>query len=520
MAPISHATVNEREVVLDSGGEFSVKLPAEQDRGDSFLVIDIYELGNPVHPDGHIGWWRFDTDKLAERLEARLIRREDGEISLTIPGVDPVDQWCNPVRLEATRLELQIVTRAAITSSILSIDRVPVLQSDQDLQLFRSRHERAFQQRQYASHDVGSLAGRTVHIVSISMFERDAVGDLCLALQGLLVQHGVSARLYADEFSLAMNDLIQRRAALRSEIKPDDIVLYFFSTYDRGMDDVIDAKCRRRIVYYHGVTSPRLLQVFDTEMSAQCAKAIRQLPSLGRFDRIAANSHVNAANLQQALASGGTTMEAIEVIPPKILGEEELRLARLDGNEPARRAPNLLFAGRLRSHKRIEDLLRLVAHYRAIDPRVRCKIIGSPATPAYGDYLDWVQRRQLDLPEDAVTWLGNVPESELARAYREATVYLSMSEDEGFCLPVFEAMMHDNLVFAYDLPTIRELMRDSGVIFPEKDYPDLARRIRDLLESPTACREMLEAQRQRARDVSRAMDGGKFLRLLAEAANA
>jgi len=516
MRPDFHATIEEKEVILDGGGSFSIKLSSGRERGDSFLVIDIYNLDNAVHPEGHVGWWRFEIDKLPEKLDGQLVRRKDGEISLKISGAAPVDEWRNPRQLDTSRLELLVVTRATITNSILSIDRVPVLRSSSDLQLFRSRHERTFQWRRYASHEVGSLSGRTVHIVSKSMFERDAVGNLCLALYGLLEQHGISARLYADEFSLAMNDVVNRRGVLRSELRPDDIILYFFSTFDRGLDDVLELKCQHRIVYYHGVTSPRLLQVFDTEMSVQCARAIRQLPSLSGFDQVVTNSEASAANLQQAFESGGAPIGTIKVIPPKILGKGELSIAGSGGNETTPLQPNLLYVGRIRSHKRIEDLLHLVAHYRMIDPRVRCEIIGSPATAAYGDYLNWVQRRQLNLPEGAVSWLGDVSESELVRAYGEATVYVSMSEDEGFCLPILEAMMHNNLVFAYDLPAIRELMSDSGVIFPDKCYPELARRIRDLLGSPAACRDMLDAQRRRALDVIQAMDGRRFMQLLSE----
>src|SRR6185369_4996416 len=106
--------------------------------------------------------------------------------------------------------------------------------------------------------------------------------------------------------------------------------------------------------------------------------------------------------------------------------------------------------------------------------------------PAYGDYLDWIQDRELDLPGEAAVWRGHVSDSELERAYRDATVYVSMSEDEGFCLPILEAMAHGNLVFAYDLPAVRELMDGTGNIFSAKKFPELARQIQDLLRSPPA----------------------------------
>jgi glycosyltransferase involved in cell wall biosynthesis len=511
------ARVEETELVLDLGGSFSVRLTPERLSGGTFLVLDIYDLDNPVHPEGHVGWWRFKIAQLPEKLVGNLVRDTDGAISLKIEGTVPAGQWHNPNRPNAPRLELMVVMRNTITNAILSIDRVPVLQSIQELENFRSRSERAFQLNRYVSHEHHLLCNRTIHIVSKSVFERDAVGNFCLTLYGFLVQHGVSAKLYADEYSLAMNDIIYPRDCLSSSAGANDVILFSFSTHDSGLEDLLELTCHRYIVYYHGITSPRLLQVFDTETSAQCAKAIRQLPRLAQFGQVATNSAANAADLREVMAaSGASSLGKIEVIPPKIFSERELRLSGASSDKRRPLRPGFLYVGRIASHKRIEDLLHLVAQYRMLDPLVSCKIVGSAATPAYRDYLDWVQTRQLNLPEAAIIWLGSVPDNELARAYKEATVYVSMSEDEGFCLPILEAMMQDNLVFAYDLPAIRELMGDSGVIFSDKSYSELARRIHDLLGSPAALQEILGAQRQRAIDVIRTMDGGRFLELLAD----
>jgi len=501
--------------VLDLGGSFSIKLPSDRTEANAFLVIDIYDLDNLVHPAGHVGWWRFDIDQLPERLNGTLLRRQDGEFLPQIDGAVAVEHWCNPDRLDPPRMELIAVQRSSITNAILSIDRIPVVRSTEDLRDFRSRPERAFRQTRYASHGGNLLPGRTVHIVSKTMFQRDAVGNLCLDLFGLLEQQGIAVRLYADEFSLAMNDVIRRRHAIAPEVAPDDIVLYFFSIYDDRLEDISELQCHRRIVYFHGVTPPRLLQVFDPELGAQCAKAIRQLPLLARFDGFATNSSATADYLREVMAKEGAPVpDEIAVIPPRILGESALRL-RGTGHQVRQPEPNFLYVGRIKGHKKIEDLLHFLVQYRMLDPHARCTIVVASDTPAYGDYLEWVQTNQLGLPADAVTWLGSISEERLARAYEEANVYVSMSEHEGFCLPVLEAMMHDNLVLAYDLPAIRELMGPSGVIFTEKSFPELARRVHDLLGSSDACREVLAAQRQRAAELIGTMDGKGFLELLA-----
>jgi glycosyltransferase involved in cell wall biosynthesis len=508
------ASIDDKEVVLDRGGSFSMKLP--QERANAFLVLDMYDLDKPVHPEGHIGWWRFQIGQLPERVNGSLSRGENGEIAPHLDGVIASDQWHNPARLDSPRMELLVVMRSSITNAILSIDRVPVLQSDEDLEIFRSRSDRAFRQKRYLSHGDVPLSCKTVHIVSKSIFQRDAVGNLCLALYVMLEQHGISVRLFADDFDFAMNDIVYRRHAMASEVGPEDTILYFFSVHDDALEDIVELKCKRRIAYYHGITPPELLRVFDPELSAQCTKAIRQLPLLARFDQVATNSRATAADLRDALEKSGESLPGeIAVIPPKILGERELRAPEADRAAKAPLRPNFLYVGRIKSHKRIEDFLHLVAQYRTLDPLVRCTIVGAADTPAYADYLNWVQTRQLNLPEEAVTWLGSISEEELAHAYQEATVYITMSEHEGFCLPVLEAMMHNVPVFAYDLPAIREIMGTSGVIFADKSFAELARRLHGSIASTDACSEILATQRERAAELTRKMDGRGFLELLA-----
>jgi glycosyltransferase involved in cell wall biosynthesis len=294
--------------------------------------------------------------------------------------------------------------------------------------------------------------------------------------------------------------------------------LYFFSIHDDKLEELTELNCNCRIAYYHGITPPELLQVFDPELSAKCARALRQLPLLARFDRLATNSVANAAFLRAAFVESGVSAPwEIAVIPPKILSESELQIRRVDRETNPSCRSNLLYVGRIKSHKRIEDLLHLVAQYRMLDPDARCTIIGAADTPAYSDYLNWVQTRQLDLPADAVDWRGSVSDEELARAYAEATVYVSMSEHEGFCLPILEAMMHDIPVFAYDLPAIRELMGTSGVIFAEKSFSGLAHRLHELTKSPDAWMQIEKSQREWVGQLIGKMDGQSFIDLLADA---
>jgi glycosyltransferase involved in cell wall biosynthesis len=509
------ASIGETEIVIEGGGRFSIRLPEASVVANAFLVIDIYALDNPVHPEGHIGWWRYEIAESPQHLVGFLSRDPDGRIAPEVDGMAPADEWQNSAVPDVRRMELLVVLRSSITNAILSKDRVPVLLTAEDLRGFRARTDRELQNPRYRPSVHKLVAGQKVHIVSKSMFERDAVGNLCFELYKMLSQVGLQPTLFADNFDLAMNGVINRRVLLSDFVEAEDSVVYFFSIFDETLEDVIGLACGCRIAYYHGITPPQLLQLFDPEVAAQSAKGVRQLPLLGRFDRLAANSLTSADELSAVFSAAGVSgWPEIAVIPPKILSEAELQAPRTGRVSKVAERPNLLFVGRVKSHKRVEDLLALIAAVRHLNPEARCTIVGAADTAAYSDYLDWLQKQQLGLPEAAVDWRGAVSDEGLARAYTEATVYVSMSEHEGFGLPILEAMMHDIPVFCFAVPAVRELLGASGAIFTEKSFPKLASRLHDLLSSPAEISNQLNLQRDRVIQLVERMDGSGFLRLL------
>jgi glycosyltransferase involved in cell wall biosynthesis len=524
------ATIVEKDIVLDRGGAFSLNLPTEWMASNVFLVVDIYDLDNPVHPDGHVGWWRYEIDQLSRSPAGRLILDRDGRVSPHFDGVPAADQWRNPAEVSASRIEMLIVLRSVITNAILSIDRIPVMQSVADLEAFRSSFDRNYQSPRYTPPHYVLPADRQVHIVARDIFQRDAVGNLCLSLYKMLRQHQVGVRLFGENYDLAMNEVIDRRENLLARLKPNDIIIYLFSIHDSRLDELAEMKCARKIAYFHGVTPPKLLQVFDPELSAQCVKAFKQLPLLAKFDRVAANSHASADTLRKAFNGDDVSLtRRIEIIAPKLFGASESRLwssMRTDptavsvgiGNPAAVEKPfrpTFIHVGRIISHKRIEDVLHLLAEYRKLDARAQLTIVGVSDSAAYRDYLRWVQVEELNLPDDAVVWRGSVSDSDLETLYSEASVYLSMSEHEGFCLPLLEAMMRGVLVFAYDQPAVREMAGMAGVIFSEKTFENLAKQLHFMLSSPETHEAIVEAQIRRVAELVEAMDGRGFLELLA-----
>jgi glycosyltransferase involved in cell wall biosynthesis len=498
------------EILAEGGGDFALRFLGDVSDADVFLTIDIYDLDNPVHPAGHVGWWRFPVEALGERISGQVHVRNDG-IDVSLVDVVSEDHWINEPSRFPSRAIVNAVLRSKSTNSIVSLHQISAFATVQDRSEFRSRFNRDWQVPRFASPHYVPPARTTVRIVSQSIHLHDAIGHLCLDLYRMLRQHGIAVEMYAEQFNLELNDIVRPVSRLSSEGKKDDYVLYFFSIFDKYLPEILNLTAARKIAYFHGITPPRLLQAFDPELSVACKRALGQLPELARFDVLAANSFATAHDLVQTLAEGDRHKDKVKVIAPCLTWKRAPPEAnRRVGSSHA----CLLYVGQLRPHKRIEHLLELFAAYQDLCPDAECWIVGAKPDAAYEAYLGWVEQTQLSIPPARIRWFGRVSDEELQKIYRSASAYISMSEHEGFCLPVLEAMAAGLPVISYAQPAIQEVLGNSGITFFDKDFAYLAHYLRALLDAPDRLAEIVTRQQDRATALMRDTDGIAFWRLL------
>ena len=70
---------------------------------------------------------------------------------------------------------------------------------------------------------------------------------------------------------------------------------------------------------------------------------------------------------------------------------------------------------------------------------------------------------------DRFWFTGPVPDEDLGAFYRWADAYVSLSEHEGFCVPLVEAMAADVPVLAYAAGAVPETLGGAGMLFAPKD---------------------------------------------------
>jgi glycosyltransferase involved in cell wall biosynthesis len=142
---------------------------------------------------------------------------------------------------------------------------------------------------------------------------------------------------------------------------------------------------------------------------------------------------------------------------------------------------NLCFVGRYAPQKKWEDLIVFFSLWIKKYPNAKLFCIGS-VIGAFDGYYSRLQNlvNDLDLKED-IHFLKGLSDHEVLDQLHKSAALVSMSEHEGFCLPLLEAFGAGIPVFAFDAGATRSTLNHAGVLFTEKNYPQLVELISEKL---------------------------------------
>jgi glycosyltransferase involved in cell wall biosynthesis len=106
------------------------------------------------------------------------------------------------------------------------------------------------------------------------------------------------------------------------------------------------------------------------------------------------------------------------------------------------------------------------------------------------------------MPPERFLFTGPVPDEDLAAYYRAASVYVSLSEHEGFCVPLVEAMAAEVPVLAFASTAVPETLGGAGVLFSPKDLEHAAELLGMLAYDDEVRAAIVAGQRKRLEDYS------------------
>jgi len=292
---------------------------------------------------------------------------------------------------------------------------------------------------------------------------------------------------------------------LKNNITSKTLIIFHFAM-PTPISYIISKLDCPKVLLYHNITPPVFFKKYNTNMINILANGLREIIYMAPYFSYAWGvSEYNCLQLREA----GYLRTSVANPPynfsrfSSILSSKEIK-KKTD-------IKNILFVGRVAPNKRLEDIIKAFYYYHRINSNSELTLVGSYEN--FQDYKRDLQKlsSELHLP---VNITGMIPLDKLVAYYKNADLFLCMSEHEGFCVPLIEAMYFGIPVLAFDSSAVTETVGNAGIIFKQKHFPSVAHLMNEVLTNAELQKKMKAAGHERAMYFSKENVSKRLIKLI------
>lgn len=343
----------------------------------------------------------------------------------------------------------------------------------------------------------------------------DAIGNDVIEIDKVIKQLGYDTRVYAEYVGKGINtSIVDNSEALFSQIKAEDIILYHLSTGTVLNDRLKELKCKI-VIIYHNITPPAFFEMYSQDAVELSEKGIAGVKKLK--DCVSYCLGDSEYNLRELKEYGyDCEMDVLPIVVPfeqynqkpckKIISKYK------DG------FTNIIFVGRIAPNKKQEDIIKSFYFYKKyINPKSRLFLVGSfNGMEKYKRDLDnYINALKLK----DIFFTGHIKFSELLAYYDVADAFLCMSEHEGFCVPLLEAMYFRIPIIAYSATGVKDTLGNCGLQMEEKNCKIAAEMLNFAVTRQDLREQIVREQEVRLEEFSYEKTKNKFAECLKKVIN-
>lgn len=326
----------------------------------------------------------------------------------------------------------------------------------------------------------------------------DAVSSDARALHRVISEMGYNTGIYAENIDPRLSG--DKTIDFVSELPhttDEDIIIFHHSTGTKLCEMLPKIK-GHKIMIYHNVTPPHFFGKYSssaekvTRLGYENTEAIRPY-----IEYVIADSEYNADELRKM--GYECPIDVRPVLIPfadyEKTPDEEMLKCYSDGYV------NIVFVGRIAPNKCQQDIIAAFAYYKKhIEPRSRLILVGSDSgMEQYGNSLkNYVNALSLD----DVVFTGHISFPAILACYKAADVFLCMSEHEGFCVPLVEAMFFGVPIIAYDSSAVGGTLGGAGILTSSKNPVFTAKLIDRVVHDEKLKSKLISDEKKRLEDFS------------------
>lgn len=348
-----------------------------------------------------------------------------------------------------------------------------------------------------------------VHQIVSGFRTGDAIGNFALELQGYLKEAGFKSNIYSIPEHTCI-DLKDTSIDFKKHVPNKDNILIYHFSLGSPATDYFKTVADKKIMIYHNITPAKFFRAFEPKTAKTLENGREELKTLAGIPDIAVGvSKYNCSELQEA------GFKQTEILPLTIV-DDYLKTepsAKVIKECKKSKGKVILSVGRIAPNKKIEDIIKTFYIYKkTIDPMARLILVGGyEETDGYYQYL---KTMITDLYVQDITFAKHTPLNELLAYFKGADAYLTLSEHEGFCVPLIEAMHFELPVFAYGSSAIPETLNGAGILIKKKDHKRIAELLNTVLTNQEICDKIITGQNNRLKDFKPENTKNKFLEIV------
>lgn len=294
----------------------------------------------------------------------------------------------------------------------------------------------------------------------------DAIGNDTQAIRDFIKEQGYETGIFAEGIDSRLPAGTAESVNNMPELKDEDVLIYHAST-GTPLNDRLASFGGKKVIIYHNITPPQFFREYSpiaVRLTMEGYKGIQHLAEVAEY--CIADSEYNREDL---LKMGYQC--PIDVCPIMIPFDDydqkpdQSTIERYSSDGWT----NLLFVGRIAPNKCQQDIIRaFYAYQKVYNPKSRLFLVGNSGGMEV--YEKRLKEYALKLGiEDKVIFTEHIKFNQILAYYHLADAFVCMSEHEGFCVPIVEAMYFKKPIVAYSSTAVPETMGKGGLLLDSKD---------------------------------------------------
>lgn len=334
-----------------------------------------------------------------------------------------------------------------------------------------------------------------IHQILPDIVLGDAISNEALEIRDTLRSWGFKSNIYAIRVHPTMKTHAITYRNYCSKSSEKNILIYHYSI-GSSLSSFVPKLPDKKILIYHNITPPEYFLGLNDELVALLEFGKEELKALNsKIDLALGDSEYNRKELiDLGFKQTGILPILINFNNYNISPDKDILRKFKDT------CTNYIFVGRIAPNKRQDDIIKVFSYiYNYIDSNSRLFLIGScNGTERYYECLK-ESVKQLGLDSN-VYITGHLKFEELLAYYQLADVFISMSEHEGFCVPLLECMYFKIPILAFNSTAIPHTLGRAGILINKKNYMEIAEMASLLAADSNLRRSIIKRQDERLRD--------------------